>query len=251
MEMGLLFTCEESISETRYRLKSEISHWDLKSYIYHEELSENAVIAIPVQIMDPAHIEINRLVCDYQLMKKDGQVDERRILLKENGRKMSDWTKLLDEKRFSILNPFLDSLEIFAPDRLSQFAFRLLGEDRIKGKKVYVIEALPRSGANSGVQSAKIWAAKENYQILRSEIRGVPVEGYDDVLADSVTLNILPDFLITHEYRTEKNGVLYPERTDVKVEYPKQPHNVLKYKSEISYGKYKFFSIETQHAIIK
>lgn len=250
-EMGLLFACEESISETRYRLKSEISHWDMKSYRYREELSENYMKVIPVQIMDPKHIEINRYVCDYQLKKTEGQVDERRILLKENGRKMSDWTKLLNEKRFNILNPFLDSLKIFSLDQLSQFAFRLLKEDRIRGKRAYVIEALPRSGANSGIRSAKIWATKENYQILRSEIRGVPVDGYDDVLVDSITLNILPEFLITHEYKTEKNGVLYPERTDVKVVYPRQPRNVLKYKSEITYGKFKFFSVETQHEIIK
>jgi len=251
MEMGLLFACEESISETRYRLKSEISHWEMKSYRYRERLSENSILGIPVQIMDPAHIEINRYVCDYQLRRTEGQVDERRILLKENGRKMSDWTKLLNEKRFSILNPFLDSLRIFSPEQRSQFAFRLLGEDKIKGKKAYVIEALPRSGVNSGVQSAKIWATKENYQILRSEMRGVPVDGYDDVLADSVTLNIRPEFLIIHEYKTEKNGVLYPERTDVKVEYPRPARNVLKYKSEIAYSKYKFFSAETQYEIIK
>lgn len=251
MEMGLLFACEESITETRYRLKSEISHWDMKSYRYHEELSENFMKVIPAQIMDPNHIETNRYVCDYQLIKTEGQVVERRIMLKENGRKMPDWTKLLDEKRFYMLNPYLDSPKIFSPDQLSQFVFRLLGEDRIKGKKVYVIEAFPRSGANSGVRSAKIWATKENYQIIRSEIRGVPVEGYDDVLTDSVTLNILPEFLVTHEYKTEKNGVLYPERTDVKVEYPRQPRNILKYKSEITYSKYKFFSVETQHAIIK
>jgi TonB family protein len=256
IEMGPFFTCEESIKETHYRLKPEISRWEMTSYKYKEVLWDDGkgggvTQTTAIGIMDPGRTEINRYICDYQLTKKDGQEEERRILLKENGRKISDWTKLLEEKRFSVLNPFLGIFRILGPNRRSGFTFQLAGEEKIRGKKAYIIEALPSPGAEGVVLSAKFWSDKETFQILRSEIRGVPLEGYYDVLTDSATLNVMPEFKTTYEYKAEKNGVLYPERTTVAVEYPHSGRKILKYKSELTYSKFKFFTVETQHKIIK
>lgn len=73
-------------------------------------------------------------------------------------------------------------------------------QEKVHGKKAFVIEAVPRSGDADGVRSVKIWIDKESFQILKSEIEGIPLEGYEDVLKDSVLLNIEPLFLTTHEY---------------------------------------------------
>lgn len=254
-EQGLFFTCEESIRETNYHLMADISHWDLSSYfdIESAQVSERLTVTegTPVQIMDPSRTEITRYVCDYQLTRKNGEVEERRIVLKENGRKTLGWAKLLEEKRFSIINPIFHSLKIFDRDRQALFSYQLLGEEEIRGRKVYVIRAMRRSGEEGDIRSAKIWADKKSFQILKSEIRGVPLEGYEDVLRDSVVLNIMPFFLTTHEYKIEKNGIIFPERTTVLVGYPSPGRPILKYKAELDYEKYKFFSVETGHEIIK
>ncbi len=254
-EKGFFFTCEESIREVRYHLKGDISAWDLSSYEHVDsgQLSENVsyVMGTPVQTMDPSRTEVNRYICDYQLTGKNEEVEERRIVLKQNGRKPTDWAVLLVEKRLSAINPILHLLKIFDRNRQGLFSYELIGEDKIRGKEVYVITAVPRIGNEGDVRSARIWADKESCQILKIEIWGVPLEGYEDVLKDSVALNFVPFFLTTHEFRTEKDGLLFPETTTVRVGYPSPGRPILKYKADLAYKKYKFFSVVTSHEIIK
>jgi TonB family protein len=254
-ERGLFFTCEESIREVLYRLKDDLSAWDLLSYehIDQGQLSENVsfIIGTPVQIMDPSRTEVNRYVCDYQLTRKNGEVEERRIVLKQNGQKPTDWATLLVEKRLSAVNPIFHLLKIFDRDRQGLFSYELIGDDKIRGKEVHVIAAAPRVGNEGDVRSARIWAEKKSFQILKIEIWGVPLEGYEDVLRDSVALNFMPFFLTTHEFRTEKNGTLFPESTTVLVGYPSPGRPILKYKADLAYKKYKFFTVETSHEIKK
>ena len=94
---------------------------------------------------------------------------------------------------------------------------------------------------------------RQSFQILKSEIEGVPIEGYKDVLSDSIRLNGRPDFEMMNEYGVEKNGVMFPEKTTVQVEYRgigRMPP-ILKLSMSLKYKKYKFFTVETDHEIIK
>lgn len=254
-EKRLFFTCEESIREVRYHLKEAVSNSDLSSYfdVSSGQLSENISITVgqPVQIMDPSRTEVNRYDSDYQLIRKDGEVEERRIVLRQNGQKPSNWTKLLVEKRFSAVNPILHLLKIFDRDRQGLFYYELLGEAEVRGKKTFVIAAVPRLGNEGEVRWARIWAEKASFRILKIEIRGVPLDGYDDVVKESTLLNFLPFFLTTHEFVTEKNDLLFPESTTVLVGYPSPRRPILKYRATLAYKKYKFFSVETDHEIRK
>ena len=138
-------------------------------------------------------------------------------------------------------------------EKFITFNYKILEEEKVHGKKAFVIEAAPKSGDADGVRSAKVWVNKESFQILKSEIEGIPLEGYEDVLKDSVLLNIEPLFLTTHEYRVEKKGVLFPEFTTVRVEYRGLRHGrpVSKLKTDMAYKKFKFFVVETDHKIIR
>ncbi len=254
-EQALFFTCEESMREVRYQLKADVSNLDLSSFenIERGQLSETVsyIMGTPAQIMDPSRTELNRYVCDYQLVRKNETVEERRIVLKQNGRKPSGWAVLLTERRFYAINPIAHLLKIFDHERQGLFSFQLLGEEKIRGKEAYVIVAVPRLGNEGDFRGARIWADKKSFQIFKIEISGVPIEGYEDVLKDSMALNIAPFFLTTHEYEIEKNGVLFPETTTVRVGYPSSGRPILKYRADVAYKKYRFFSVESSHEIIK
>jgi len=255
---ALDFISEETINETHYQIKEGLDPRDLKftqsERIWENPISGSAVIAKwATQIMDPSQTERNAYTCDYQFIKKGDKIEERRILLKENGRRVMDQKKLLEEKRYSVLTPIFASLQVLDQDHQSLFNYKILEEEKVHGKKAFVIEAAPKSGDADGVRSAKVWVNKESFQILKSEIEGIPLEGYEDVLKDSVLLNIEPLFLTTHEYRVEKKGVLFPEFTTVRVEYRGLRHGrpVSKLKTDMAYKKFKFFVVETDHKIIR
>jgi TonB family protein len=252
-DMALFYICEETIKEIHRQLRPPREWRDsfLKYREYNRDNDYTIVNIWNVPVMDPSRSERNEYICDYQLIRRGAKIDERRIVLKENGRKTAGQNKQLEDSRFSALTPIFASLNFLAQDRQPLFNYQILGEDKVRGKAVVIIEALPRSGDVDGVRSAKVWVDKESFQICKCEIEGIPLNGYEDVLRDAVLLNLKPTFLTTHEYRIEKNRVLFPDQTTVRVEYPisRMQRPVLKLKIDLAYRKYKFFTVETGHEI--
>lgn len=251
-EAALFYICEESINETTYsllppdRLAEVIQNY---SYDFYESPDGRSigVVAVKPQIMSSRDIRRISYSCDYQLFRKSEDILERRIVLKDNGRKITDRVELLDEKRYSIISPIASALAVIGKDRQFLFKYRILEAEKISGKNAIIIEALPRSGDADGIRSAKIWINKSDFQILKIEIEGVPIEGYDDILSEAAQLNIEPFFLRTYEFRVEKKGFLFPERTSVQVEYPSFPRSrrEIKSKLELNYKNFKYFMVET------
>jgi hypothetical protein len=59
----------------------------------------------------PHRTKINRYVWDYQMVKKGNRIEERRVIIRENGRSATDGKKMLEEKRFHVLRPLTESKE--------------------------------------------------------------------------------------------------------------------------------------------
>jgi TonB family protein len=249
---ALGFICEERIGEIHYNFAKEMN-W--QGIAVSPRGSSVAYITTWIPQWDPARTERHDYICDYLFVKKGDSVEERRIILKDNGRTMPDRSRFLEEKRFTALNPLLAAVHILGRDRQSLFNFRVIDTDRIHGHEAYVIEAIPKSGNTWGVEYAKIWIDRTGYQILKSEIQGVPLEGYNDVLADTTQFNIKPILTTSHTYEVEKNGVLFPARTTIRVDYPEPQawfsRTVVKLKIDMEYDKYKFFTVETEGEIKK
>jgi len=252
-DAALFYICEETIKEIHHQLRP-IREWRDSFLKYREYSNEDTVVSLwSVPVMDPSRSERNEYLCDYQLIRKGSKIDERRMIVRENGRKIADQKKLLEDSRYSVLMPIFAPIQILTQNRQSLFNYRILDEDKVRGQKAVVIEAIPKSGDADGVRSAKIWVDKESFQVYKCEIDGIPIEGYEDVLKDSALLNIKPIFQIKHEFRVEKKGILFPESTTVRVEYPvsRMARPVLKMKIDLSYKKFKFFTVDTGHEIIK
>jgi hypothetical protein len=249
---ALDFICEETINEVHYNFATEMK-WAGIAVAPRGGGGAHYTTWIPQ--WDHQRTEKSDYTCDYLFVKKGGSIEERRIVLKDNGRKMPDRSRLLEEKRFTALNPLMAAIQILDRERQPLFNFRLIDTGRAQGRKVYIVEAIPKSGNTWGVEYAKIWIDQQSYQVLQSEIQGVPLEGYDDVLEDTTQFNIKPILTTTHTYELEKNGVFFPGRTTIRVDYP-QPltwfaRTTPKLKIDMAYGKYKFFTVETESGMKK
>jgi TonB family protein len=251
----LEFACEETIKEIR-RAFTGMRRWAAVAVMPRgAPRGSSPTTSSYFPTFDPERTEKNDYLCDYMLVKNGERVEERRIILKENGKAKPDRDQTLDAKRFAVLSPLFVSLKLLDAERQSLFNYRIIDEERIRGRKAYVLEAMPKLGDSGGVSYARIWVDRTNFQILRSELKGVPLEGYEDVLRDSVQYNLRPDFIVTHDFRTEHNGVLFPSRSEIRILYP-QSENLFgpktqKMKADLMYDRYKFFTVETEPRIIK
>jgi hypothetical protein len=79
------------------------------------------------------------------------------------------------------------------------------------------------------------------------------VEGYENILSECDNYFLKPHFKSTHYYEVEKNGILFPSRSEIRVEYSGllAAKKDLKSELEVTYENYKFFTVETDHNIIK
>jgi TonB family protein len=203
-------------------------------------------------LFDPGQTQKNKYTCDYQLIKKGKKIAERRILLKENGRKVTDVNKLLEEKRFGMFNPLFALVRVLGRASQPLFSYRLLQDEKVKGKTACIIQAIKKHGKEGWIESAKLWVDKKSSQILQTEITGVPLEGYEDVLRDATRYNLDPIFTIRCSYFVEKRGLLFPSRTETRVVYQSLASGqgkATKINTNITYQGYKFFTVETDQEI--
>jgi TonB family protein len=260
-EAALFYVCEETIREITHGLVSaeRLAEIALRPRDTTVQVTESAdgqmtgwLVERP-QIIERRRADRFGYSCDYQMIRRFGAIEERRIVLKANGRRIADRVELLEERRYAVLAPVVSALGLLAADRQPLFHFRISGDDKVSGRAALILDAVPKLGDADGVRSAKVWLEKGSGRVLRCEIEGVPLEGYDDVLGEAVMLNIRPRFLRTHEFETEHDGLLLPDRTEVRVEYPALARNrwETKAKIDLAYKDFKFFTVETGHQVIK
>ena len=203
---------------------------------------------------NPYKTKTYRFICDFQMIRKQGRVEERRILLESNDKSAPKGAAPPDEKRYASLKPLIAPIDILATDRQESYEFRLLGRDKIKGLTAAVIEAVARPGASVRIPAAKIWIDPESSQILRCETQGLPVEGYEFIFEEASRIGISPVGSMMVSYGDEKNGILFPSRVTLLIEYPVNVWGVGKrtrIDTEIRYDKYRFFTVETEKAFIR
>jgi len=245
------FTCIETIKESHYYL-----HPDLYSQPTVSDRAGNVSLGGISIRNDTSRTEHNTYVCDYMLVRTESKPEEQRLVLTEKGRSTNAPGTFLKEDRYIAIAPLFASIRVLGKDRQNLFNYRLLGQKKIKGIQTSVIEALPKSGNADGVEYGKLWVDPQDGRILQSEIHGVPLKGFEDVLEETTKLNVKPDFVAVHEYEVEKNNVLFPSRSKVDVTYPSgwtaQPtFPSPKIKAVITYDEYKFFTVSTDVIIKK
>ncbi len=249
---ALNFICEESIDEVEYNFASE-PKWN--SLIVSERGPAGRITLFEAYPQwDPQRTEKRRFRCDYLFVTTNGRIDERRVLLQDGRRKMPDRNRILEEKRYTALNPVLAAVGIFGRDRQRLSNYRIIGADSTRGKKCDVVEAIPKSGNTRGFEYAKTWVEQETFRIVRIEIQGVPIEGYENVLRESMSFPIRPSLVTTHHYDVEKAGLLYPSRSSIRVEYPQggtsMTDRTLKLKIDLVREKHRFFEVATDVDIL-
>lgn len=203
---------------------------------------------------NPYKTKTYRFVNDFQMIRKQGRVEERRILLESNDKSAPKGAAPPDEKRYASLKPLFAPIDILATDRQESYEFRLLGKDKIKGLTAAIIEAVARPGASVRIPAAKIWIDPESSQILRCETQGLPVEGYEFIFEEASRIGISPVGSMMVNYGDEKNGILFPSRVTLLIEYPVNVWGVGKrtrIDTEIHYANYRFFTVETEKAVIR
>lgn len=111
-------------------------------------------------------IKTNRLVYDYQLIRKNGVIEERRILLEENGKKKNEKEAPLKTELFEHRYVIAGPVGLLSGYWQQRHDYRIIKEEDIEGEKTVVVEAIPKTPSEVRHLSGKIWVREKDFNIL-------------------------------------------------------------------------------------
>jgi hypothetical protein len=164
----------------------------------------------------------NVFVYDYQLYRKGKDVKERRTLIEENGKKKHEENAPLKTRAFEHENVVLGPIGLLSSYWQTFHDYRIIKEKKFKGDKTVMLEAVLKPEYTFHHLSGKIWVRKSDFCILKIEWFQHSIRGYEHVEETAKKLRAEPRLTLLAEYGTV---VLYDD--------------------------YKFFTVETRHAIKK
>jgi protein TonB len=244
------YVCHEKINEINKHV-IEQERWMIRSD--PRNLNENEVMIAKHREPELEKREKNRFIYDYQLINKDGEIKEQRILLELNGKKTNETNAPLEStKRLYSLKPIFLPIWLLAREQQPLFSYKIAKNEKIMGKNTCLIEISPKRKERRGFNWGKVWVDKMNLQIIKAEVETGYTSGYEDVIEECSRYHLKPHFLATHYYQIEKDGVLFPSRSEIRVEYEglSESQRALKTKTDIDYLGYRFFSVGTESKVL-
>lgn len=252
-ESALYYVCDEEIRERINAVKGPKYEVSITPYHKVKDLTGYAGYGMNYNPPIIRSSEKHTSVYDYQLIRKEGQFRDKRILVKKDSEKGNMEEVSREIKPSYNLKPILIPNQILGIENRVKFSFKLLDEKKIKGRTVYLMEARLRPEIQGNIKWAKIWVDKTDFRIIKIEMETDFVHGFESVLSECYRYYLKPHFKATYTYEVDKKGLLFPKKAEIQVEYSGFLKEARRLKSEvnISYNNYKFFTVKTDHDVIK
>lgn len=191
-------------------------------------------------------------VYDYQLYRNRNDIKEQRILIEKNGKKKHEENAPLKTRAFKHENIVLGPIGLLSSYWQTYHDYRILKEEKFKGDKTVILEAVLKPGYTFHHLSGKIWVRKSDFSILKIEWFQHSIKGYDRVEETAKKLRAEPRLTLLAEYGFEKNGIRFPSKYSLDEVYIiRGRRRYQQSKTVVLYEDYKFFTVETEHVFKK
>jgi hypothetical protein len=181
---------------------------------------------------------------DYQLIRKEGKIEETRTLLEEDGEK----TNVTNAELKTMTVRYAKM--IFGPMLLNEhwqkyYGYMIVGEEEIFGENSIIIEAKPKKTTAGLYLYGKIWINENDFGVLKIEWAQESIGLYRDFEQRAKRKNAKPLITSVTEYGVEKNGIRFPSRFEYEralIKKNGKKHVVSE--TIVRYKNYKFFTVE-------
>jgi TonB family protein len=240
---ALNFICRERIEETlgssRERQLIELEVDDP----FHPRFAAAGVLVSSREAKREEHSFFH----DYQLIRKEDQIQERRRSTDEKGRDLPKDKPYPQTHRFYIDKSVFGPVGLFGHEVQSRFQYQLLGEEKSNGRPAYVVEIKPLHPVSGKTSYGKAWIDRQDASVLKMDIDAESLSGYERIAADYISRGVSPDISIEVIYGYEKNGLRFPSQINLKEAYSDPKQGRIKMSQlRVDYDQYKFFTVGTE-----
>jgi len=191
-------------------------------------------------------IKRNHLIYDYQVVKQGNDVQEQRILLEDNGRKINAKGASLQVKRFPYRNI------VFGPMLLSEYwqdyhDYKIVGREKVGKAPCFIVEAVPKPNLILGHLFGKTWVGERDFKIRRLEWYQESIDNFQGLEETARVLNARPQIKMIMEYAFEEKSIRFPSKFVLSEEYINQRGvHYIRAVLTVVFKNYKFFTVETE-----
>ena len=184
---------------------------------------------------------------DYQFIRREGKIEEKRALLEKDGKKATAKTPLPANRPFSFSDVLLAPVQLLDERFGEYYAYRLLGKEPVGGTEAWILEVSPRLTGVSRYLGAKIWLKTDDSSVLRIEWDPSTFGNYETILARAESYKAKPEIRSYSEFGVEKNGLRFPSADLTEEAYRGADGKLfVRAKTSIVYKGHKFFTVETE-----
>ncbi len=225
-QIALYFTCIEEVSEKIYQPYIDMA------WASHGRRSTQ-----------------HDFVYDYQLIRRDSRLTERRILIKENGKDRRVEEASLGTERFNYKTLVFGPNGILGPLAQLHNKYSIDGSDKIWGRPAVTVRVVPLNPEEAHWLYGRAWLSPEDGSVFKIEWEEKSIGNYEEALAQAKKLNAKPIISFATEYEYEKNGIRFPSRYRINEDYQKWMGSISRLRKselEVRCRDYKFFTVETE-----
>jgi hypothetical protein len=188
----------------------------------------------------------NTFLYDYQCVRADRVLKERRTLIELNGKKHNDPDSQLLTTSVAFRNALLGPVNLFSAKSQHQYDFRLTGTDKLDKRRVVIIEAAPKTDSPEPLcLTGKAWVDPETGNIHKIEWTQKPSERADLFVEREQKIEGKLRLTLRTEFHAEKNGLRFPSRLSIEEAYiNKRGRAFVRSTTEVAYTDFKFFTVE-------
>lgn len=217
-------------------------------YVCEEEISEKIYVETPPASGAASIPErrFNAWAYDYQLIRSGPTLDERRTLLKRNGKAMNAPDAQLETRRFSHKFVVFGPVGLLSARSQGGFIYELIKEERVNRVKAYVVDVKPGASTPPNALYGRVWLKADDASVLKIEWDQRSMENFPEIQRTAAGMNREPQILFISEYAFEKKGLRFPSRYTVQENYVNQNFAVPVTLSAttVLYKNYRFFTVE-------
>jgi hypothetical protein len=194
--------------------------------------------------------EENTYSYDYQLIRKTGLEEEKRILIRENGKPCRVEDAPLKTRRFNYKYLAFGLIGLLGDTAQRIHSYLVEDEVKIWRKPALVVRVVPREPDNARWLYGRAWVSPADGSVFKIEWQEESLGNYEETLKYAQALKAKPALRFTTEYQYEKNGIRFPSRFTVEEDYsqasPGGTRKIRKSELQITLKDYKFFTVETE-----
>jgi len=182
---------------------------------------------------------------DYQLVKKEEELREKRVLLEEDGKEKYEENAVLWVVKYVGKYLVFGPVGFLSKYWQNYFNYEIVGKDTVEGKDAIIIKSSPKEIREENNNFGKIWVDEKDFSILKIEwdplsikdFVGEKIQTPGGDLRETVTWNVI--------YGVEKNGVRFPSKQLIQEVFVNEKgQKVIKEETIIIYKDYQFFIVE-------